>query len=412
MKRKTGWSLLAAGLLAASVGGWAIVGRDAASEAACTVETVHRQDLKDSVVANGEIQARTRVNVGTSVNGEIKAIHVVDGQWVKAGDLLVTLDQERLRQDKVRSELSLNAAREDLANAQAAHEKEARTLARRKELYGQGIVSSEDFLQEKLNLQNAATLLERARVGVRQAEAAVAQAEDMLSKTVIRAPMAGQVTGLRAEKGETAIAGQTNVAGAVLMVISDLSEMMAELKVGELDVVKVKVGQPAEVSVDALPGQIFRGEVVTVASGTDRPPSNTFGGGLQEAQSYKVRILLSGSARELQALRPGMSSRIAILTAERKGVLAVPLAAIQERESKAQGLGLMTVSRNVVFVARGGRVEERTLRTGLSTRRAMEVLEGLQEGDQVITGPIKVLATLANGKPITLQKPAEAGSRP
>ncbi|HEX9080697.1 MAG TPA: efflux RND transporter periplasmic adaptor subunit, partial [Holophagaceae bacterium] len=334
MNRKTGWSLAVGGVLAASVGGWAVVGRNATDPAACTVERVHFQDLKDSVLANGEVQANIRVNVGTSVNGEIKAIHVEDGQWVKAGDLLVTLDQERLKQDLVRSELSLHGAKQDLDNAKAAYDKEASTLKRRKELFAQGIVSSEDFLQEKLNLQNADTQLQRARVNVQQAQAAVAQATDSLSKTVIRAPISGQVTGLRAAKGETAIAGQTNVAGAVLMVISDLSEMMCELKVGELDVVKVHVGEPAEVSVDALPGRIFRGSVVTVASGLDRPENQTFGGGMQEVQSYKVRIRLSGTPQELAALRPGMSARIAILTSERKHVLAVPLVAVQEQDVK------------------------------------------------------------------------------
>ncbi|GLH70473.1 hemolysin secretion protein D [Geothrix rubra] len=412
MNRRTRWILAVAGVMTAALTAWAAFGRSPGADAAYTVETVRRQDLKDSVTVNGEIQARTRVNVGTSVNGEIKQIHVADGQWVKAGDLLVTLDQERLRQDQVRAELSLDAARQDLGNAKATRDKQARTLQRRSELFAQGIVSSEDFQQEKLNLQNAETQLQRARVAVQQAEAAVAQARDMLSKTVLRAPMSGQVTGLRAEKGETAIAGQTNVAGAVLMVISDVSEMMAELKVGELDVVKVRVGQPAEVSVDALPGRIFTGKVVTVASGTDRPANTSFGGGLQEVQSYKVRIQLDGSPVELQALRPGMSARIAILTAERKAVLAVPLAAIQERESKSAGLGLMTLSRSVVFVARNGKAEERVLGTGLSTRRAVEVLQGLQEGDQVITGPTKLLSALANGKAITVKPEAGSGARP
>lgn len=412
MNRRTRWILATAGALTAALTAWAAFGRSTGTDLAYTIETIHRQDLKDSVTVNGEIQARTRVNVGTSVNGEIKQIHVADGQWVKAGDLLVTLDQERLHQDQVRAELSLAAARQDLDNAKATRDKQARTLQRRSELFSQGIVSSEDFQQEKLNLQNAETQLQRAQVAVQQAEAAVAQAKDMLSKTVIRAPMSGQVTGLRAEKGETAIAGQTNVAGAVLMVISDVSEMMAELKVGELDVVKVRVGQPAEVSVDALPGRIFTGKVVTVASGTDRPANTSYGGGLQEVQSYKVRIQLDGTSGELQALRPGMSARIAILTAERKAVLAVPLAAIQERESKSAGLGLMTLSRSVVFVARNGKAEEHVLATGLSTRRAVEVLQGLQEGDHVITGPTKLLSALANGKPIAVKPEAGSGVRP
>jgi HlyD family secretion protein len=214
--------------------------------------------------------------------------------------------------------------------------------------------------------------------------------------------MAGQVTGLKAEKGETAIAGQTNLAGAVLMVVSDLSEMMAEIKVGELDVVKLRVGQPAEISVDAIPGRIFQGQVITVASGTDRPAGSSSLN--QEVQSYKVRIQLSGSREELSALRPGMSSRIAVLTSERKAVITVPLAAIQEREAKTAGLGLIAGTRSIVFVVKDGKAQERTLVTGLSTRRAAQVLEGVQEGEPVITGPTKALPTLSQGLAVTLQK--------
>jgi HlyD family secretion protein len=382
--------------------GWMAL-RDGKADVPFTVEVVRRQDLRESVTANGEIQARTKVNVGSTITAEIREIHVKDGQWVKAGDLLVTLDQERLRQDLVRAELTVATARQDLKNAQAAFDKQRATFKRREDLHGQGIVSTEDYQQEKLNLDNAVTQLERAKVGVQQADAALAQAKDNLSKTVIRASMAGQVTGLKAEKGETAIAGQTNVAGAVLMVISDLSEMMAEIKVGELDVVKLRIGQPAEVTVDAIPGKVFQGQVTTVASGTDRPAGNSYGT-TQETQSYKVRVQLAGSAQELSALRPGMSARIAVLTDERKNVLSVSLAAIQERETKAGGLGLMTGSRSVVFVAKDGKAEERALKTGLSTRRAAEVLEGLAEGEQVVTGPTKALPSLTQGMAIKLEK--------
>ncbi len=404
MLRRRTWMLGGAGLLLVLGGGaWMVFGRGT-EEPVFTLEQVRRQDLRESIQANGEIQARTRVNVGSTITAEIRGIHVTDGQWVKAGDLLVTLDQERFLQDRVRAELTLNGARQDLKGALAAHDKQTRTFQRREELHAQGIVSSEDFQQEKLNLENATTALERAKVSVHQAEAALAQAQDLLSKTVIRAPMAGQVTGLKAEKGEMAIAGQTNLAGAVLMVISDLSEMMAELKVGELDVVKAKAGQPAEVSVDALPNRIFQGKVFTVASGTERPAGASFNN-TQEAQTYKVRIRLEGRPEDLAVLRPGMSARIAILTAERKSVLAVPLAAIQERDTKAGGLGLMNGTRSVVFVVQDGKAQERPITMGLGTRRAAEVLEGLKEGEPVVTGPTKALPTLADGLAVKTEAP-------
>ena len=366
-----------------------------------TVDVVKRQALKDSVAANGEIQPKTRVNVGVQVTAAIKEIHVQDGHWVKAGDLLVTLDQERYRQALNQAEMGLKMARKDLEIAQATFTKQDQTYQRQDNLHQLGLTSAEDFQQVKLARDTAATSLERAQVAVQQSEAQAAIARDDLDKTVIRASMAGQVTGLKAEKGETAIAGTTNLAGAVMMVISDLSEMMAEIKVGELDVVKVKVGQPAEITVDALPGLVFQGRVMTVATSTDRPAGSTSSS--QETQSFKVRVLLEGAAEALAPLRPGMSARIAVLTAEHANVLTVPLAAIQDKEAKGTGLGLLNGTRSVVYVVRNGLAVEKEIRTGLSTRRAA-VLSGLQEGDQVISGPTKQLSALKDKMPVKVQK--------
>ncbi|HOD33715.1 MAG TPA: hypothetical protein PKO12_09560, partial [Holophaga sp.] len=125
----------------------------------------------------------------------------------------------------------------------------------------------------------------------------------------------------------------------------------------------------------------------------------------QEAQTYKVRIRLEGRPEDLAVLRPGMSARIAILTAERKSVLAVPLAAIQERDTKAGGLGLMNGTRSVVFVVQDGKAQERPITMGLGTRRAAEVLEGLKEGEPVVTGPTKALPTLADGLAVKTEAP-------
>lgn len=403
MPRLRTWLFIGIGSLGvlASIG-WVSL-RGGAGTPEFTTEPVKRQPLRDSVAANGEVQAKTRVNVGVQVTAAIKEIHVTDGQWVKAGDLLVTLDQERYKQALNQSEMGLRMARKDLEIAQATFSKQDQTYVRQERLNKAGLTSLEEFQQVKLARDTAATTLERARVAVQQSEAQTAIAQDDLSKTVIRATMAGQVTGLKAEKGETAIAGTTNLAGAVMMVISDLSEMMAEIRVGELDVVKVAVGQPAEVTVDALPGKVFQGKVLTVASSTDRPASSSTSNS-QEAQSYKVRILLDGNAQERASLRPGMSARVAVLTAEHKDVLSVPLAAIQDREAKAGGLGLLTGSRSVVFVVKDGKAAERSITTGLSTRRAAEVLTGLQEGDVVISGPAKQLATLAGGAAVKIKK--------
>jgi HlyD family secretion protein len=410
MKRRNWWYLAAGGLILAGLGGWKAFGRSGETEVLYTLETVKRQDLKESVTANGEIQALSRVNVGTTVTGEIKVIHIKDGQLVKAGDLLATLDQERFKQDLNRSELSLRMARQDQENAEATFQKQFGSFNRQRALHDQGLISVDQFQDSKLAKENADITLQRAKVAVQQAQSQVALAQDALEKTELRAPMAGRITGLKAEKGEMAIAGQTNIASAVLMVISDMSEMLAESKISELEVAKLRPGQPAEVQVDAIPGMVFQGRVLNVATSSDRGANQVVNN--QEAQNYKVRVQLTGSREDLDRLRPGMSARVAVLAKEVKQVVAVPLQAILEREDRSGGLGLMARSRSTIYVLKGDTAEERVLQLGASTRRAVEVLAGLKEGEQIISGPAKGLGALAQGKKVKLAKAAEPTGAP
>ena len=402
MQRKTKWILGSViGLALMGAGGVGLASRK--EDVVYTVESVTRQDLRDKIEANGQIQAVKRVQVGSQVTAEIKQIHVKDGQVVQAGDLLVTLDQERSRQDVNNAELGLKMAQQDLQNAEAAFQKQTLTFSRQEALFKQGLLSSEDHQSAKLSRDNADTSLQKAKVAVRQADAHLAIAQDALSKTIIRASMSGTVTGLKSEKGEMAIAGMTNLSGATLMIISDLSEMLAEINVGELEVVKLKVGQPAEIQVDAIPGKVFQGKVLEVASAVDMGNQQN-----QQNQNYRVRVRMEGSAEELKGLRPGMSARVAALCSEVKNALTVPLQAIQERETKSGALKLMSGSRSVVFVVKDGKVEERELKTATITRRAVEILDGVKEGEIVITGPAKAVPTLAAGAKVKTQSEADA----
>jgi HlyD family secretion protein len=404
MKKRTKWILWPAlGALVLGSVGWVTL-RSGKEEAAFTVEAVRRQELKESITANGEIQALTRVNVGTSITEKIADLHVKDGAEVQGGALLVTLEQERYKQQLTQADLGLRSAKEDLRSAEATFLKQQTTFKRKETLHAQGLLSSEEFQDAKLALNGADTALQRAKVGVQQGEAQVALGADMLAKTVIRAPMAGRVTSLKAEKGETAVAGQTSLAGAVLMVISDMSVMLAEIKVGELDVVKLRTGQPAEVTVDAFPGKLFQGKVLDVASSVDK--SSQGGYSSQDAQTYRVRVVLEGE--EVGALRPGMSARVAVLANRIEKALSIPLQAVQERESRSGTLGLLSGTRQVVYVVKDGKVEERPFKAGLTTRRALEVLEGVKEGEQVITGPAKAMLALGNGQKVKLAEPGKS----
>jgi len=359
-------------------------------DSAFSWDAIGRGDIRETISASGEIRAKTQINIGTSVAGEIKAIHVKDGQNVAAGDLLVTIDQERLKQALAQAQGVLDAARQDASRLEAAMRRAVDSFPRYEALRQQGLMSDEDFRQQKLAKESAELSYQSARANVAQSEASLKGMQDGLSKATLRAPITGRVTSLKAEKGETAIPGMSNLPGATLMVISDMSEMQAEIKVNESEVVRTKVGQTAQVTVESLPGKVFQGSVIEVATGTEKTGT--------DANLYKVKVLLQAQAADLDQLRPGMSTRAVILTREAKGVLRVPLQAVLEREGtleEAQKQGLLApATRNVVMVAKGGRAEERAVQVGIANTQFFELKEGLAEGDKVLTGPIRKLKEL------------------
>jgi HlyD family secretion protein len=366
-------------------------------------DTVTRGELRETISASGEIQARTRINIGTSVAGEIKVLHVKDGQDVKVGDLLVTIDQERLRQQMSQSVALLDATRKDAARLEAAMKRSRESVARTESLFHQGLVSDEDYRQARLAQESAELSFAAAKANVVQQEANVAVMRDSLGKTVIKAPIAGRVTALKAEMGETAIPGTSNLPGATLMVVSDMSEIIAEIKVNESEVVRLRTGQPAQVLVESLPGHVFQGRVYELASAAEQSG--------QDANMYKVKVALDMASRDIAQLRPGMSARAVILTAEKKDVLRVPLQAVLDRdgsqeEARQKGL-LSPETRSIVLVAKGRKAEERTLTLGIADTQSYEVQGGLSEGEVVLTGPIRRLKELKAGDPVKLKKQSD-----
>lgn len=367
-------------------------------------DAVARGDIRETIAASGEIRAKTQINIGTSVAGEIKAIHVKDGQDVKAGDLLVTIDQERLRQALAQAEGALDAARQDAARLEAGMRRAADSFPRHESLRQQGLMSDEDFRQQKLAKESAVLSFSSAKANVAQSEASLKGMRDGLSKATLRAPIAGRVTSLKAEKGETAIPGMSNLPGATLMIISDMSGMQAEIKVNESEVVRTKVDQTAQVSVESLPGKVFQGSVIEVATGTEKTGT--------DANLYKVKVLLAGQRTDLDNLRPGMSARAVILTQEAKGVLRVPLQAVLEREGsleEAQKQGLLApMARNIALAFKDGKAIERPVQVGIANTQFFELKEGLAEGDKVITGPIRKLKELKDKAPVKLRSRSDS----
>lgn len=403
MKRRTKIFLGLGMAVAAVVGAIAISRYVRESPDALTWDTVTKGEVRETISASGEIKAKVSINIGTSLTGEIKVLHVKDGQDVKAGDLLVTLDRERLRQQLSQTEAQLDAAGKDAARLEAAMRRSRENAARMESLFQQGLISDEDYRQSKLNLESAVLNHQAARANVAQNQANVAAMRDNLGKTEVRAPIAGRVTALKAEQGEMAIPGTSNLAGATLMVISDMSEVIAVIKANESEVVRLKEGQPAQVTAEALPGRIFQGKVYEIASASESSSS--------DANMYKVKVILDMAGKDVALLRPGMSARAVILTAEAKDALRVPLQSVLDREgsmAEARHKGLLSPeSRSVVMVVKGRKAEERPVQVGIANTQYYEVKSGLSEGERVLTGPIRKLKELKSGDSIQLRKKSD-----
>lgn len=362
-------------------------------------DVISKGDIRETITASGEIQARTKISIGTSVMGEIKALHVKDGQDVKAGDPLVTIDQERLKQGLLQAQAALEGVRQDAGRLKAAKTRAEENFTRMESLFKQGLISDEEYRQARLNRETSALSFQSAEANVQQSVANHASMRDSLSKSELRAPISGRVTGLKALKGETAIPGQSNLPGAMLMVISDMSEIIAEIKVNESEVVRTRVGQTAQVMVESFPGRVFPGKVYEVATASEKIG--------QDANMYLVKVALDMSSQDVTSLRPGMSARAVVLTNEAKSVLRVPLQSVLEREGTmedAQKKGLLSPEgRNIAFVVKDGRAVERTVKTGIANTQFLEVKEGLQEGEKVLTGPVRKLKEMKEKATVKLR---------
>lgn len=398
------WSLILGGVvLIVSLG--AIFGGSGDDSDKFSWDTVTKGSIREVISASGEIQAKTRINIGTTLAGEIKAIPVVDGQDVKKGDVLVTLDRVRLGQAVAQARAALDGAKRDQARLQAAMETAESTWKRQDALHAQGLISEEAWRQAKLAKESADLSAQTSQAQVAQSAANLGQVQDGLNKSELRAPIDGRVTSLKAEMGEMAIPGQSNLPGATLMIISDMHELMAEVKVNENEVVRLHPGQEAQVAVDSLPGRVFDGKVYEVATGSE-------GGVGQDANMYLVKVAVDMKGADVAMLRPGMSARAVILSRKVENALRVPLQAVLEKDMSAtdaekKGL-LLAPTRNVVMALKNGHAEEREVQLGIADTQDFEVKDGLAEGDKVITGPLRKLRDLKDHAAVDLKAKSDS----
>ena len=369
------------------------------------VQRVERRDITQSVSATGQVHPRVKVNISAHVIGKIEKLFVAEGDSIAAGQPFLQLERESFLAVRDDAKARLAMAQTELRQAEVALADQRIRLARARRLAGEGISAQEGLETAELEHASAELRVRSSGEGVAQARALLVKTEDDLRKTTIWSPLTGKVIALNAEQGEVVVSGTMNNPASVIGTVADLSEILVEVDVDETEIVHVRPDLAVEVVVDALPDAPFAGRVVEVgSSGYARAQQ-------PDVQFFLVKVLLDAPDERLRA---GMSARAEIRVTTRQQALIVPLQSIVEREpagkeGKPEAGEAKAEEIPVAFVVGEGKAHQRPVRTGVSDATHVEVVEGLTEGDEVVTGPYRSLKKLAEGDRVKIAKPDSDG---
>jgi HlyD family secretion protein len=357
--------------------------------------------INSSILASGTLAFREQIELTPEVIGQVVEVHVEESDAVREGDLVITLDpktyQAQVDQAAARTRIQEIAIERQALLIENLEER----YQRQKSMFEKKLVDEDSFelLQNQLSLAHVD--LRSYQESLSQARAALDQAEELLSKTLIRSPIDGVVIQVEVEEGETVIAGTTNIPGSIMMVIADPSETLTEVRVDEADIAQVEVSQSADIYAAAYPDTALSGTVQSIAAVARQTPG-------QQSLSFLVKILLDDQD-ELKIL-PGMSVRADIYTQTTEETLAVPIQAIRYDEDVDEDED-SGEDQAFVFLVEDGKAVRRDVKTGISSDSDQEILDGLDEGDTVVSGPFRVLRHLNDGDPVEeLEKEEEGDS--
>ena len=356
-----------------------------------TTAKVGRTDLTSIISASGEIKPKKNVEISALVPGRIIKIGVKEGDIVKGGDFLLKLDSAQYEALAEGNRASIRTLRSQLVQDEARLRRDKSAYDRQKKLFDEQLISADQLETSKLQYDVSAAQVRGIKSQIENAEASLKSTLDNLSKTTFVSPIDGMITSLRVEEGEMAITGTMNNPGTVLLTIADLSVMEVEVEVDETDVVGVQLGQAANVRVDAYPDTVFKGQVTEIGSSALQKASAT----TQESKDFKVVITLDDPAHKL---KPGLSASADIVTAEKKGVLAVPIASVVIREKPAEGtVAKAPQEEEGIYAVENGRVKFQPVVKGITGGMNIEIVSGLKEGQEIVTGPYNALRELKDG---------------
>lgn len=417
-----------------------------------TVQTgkAQKQNLSSMVSASGEIKPKTYVNIGANAFGKIVKLQVKEGDRVKKGQLLAQLENvqssadvnamraslQAAETDFVAAEAGLQTSKADLNRAQSDADHARLDWERAQGLYKDALIAKQEYDAKKAAWESGEAGLAQAQARVAQAKAQKDSAQrhisqnqanltrvsDVLQKTLYEAPYDGVITNLPVREGETVVMGIQNAPGSTLMTLADMSVITAEVKVDETDIVNVKMGQAAEVTIDAIPHKTFHGTVTEIGDNaivrstgvsTSQATSTS-----EEAKDFKVVVTVTDPPVDL---RPGLSTTAKITTATRSNVVTIPIQALTVRtqadltlkdaKGSVQAAAPVDTAKQKeeiqgVFVIRSKKAEFVPLETGISGTTDIEVIKGVKEGDEVITGSYKILRTLKPGTSVKIDNSA------
>jgi HlyD family secretion protein len=404
---------LAALVVVAAVAGAALRGR---GEKSLEVQAakVERQKIVQKVNATGKIQPKTQVEISADVSAKITKLSVVEGQWVEKGAFLVELDRERYVAAVQSAEANVSSAEANATLVRENMNRAEKEFKRSKELLATGLESQAAFDAKEAEYQVEVARYKSAQDQVEQAKASLRQARADLSKTTIYAPMSGTVSELNKEQGEIALGSQFQK--DIILIVADLTEMEAQVDVDENDIVSVAIGQQAEIEVDALPGQKLSGTVYEIANSANVGAQGTS----EQKTEFEIKIAI---AKPPATLRPGMTASADIITKTNDSALSVPIQSVAVRtvdqltmkgEKRKDAESRYKADRDgfveIVFCIEGQRAVAKQVKTGIQSDELIEIVEGLKEGDQIVSGSYRAISKdLENGASVAISKEPPKG---
>ena len=362
-------------------------------------------DIVETVAATGKIQPEVEIKLSSEVSGEIIKLPIIEGQQVKKGDLLVSINPDLVQALVNQSQASLQNIKAQLTQAEANLNNLKLNFERNKSLYEKGVISKSDWERTYTDYEVAKANVKSAYYNVQSAESGVKQSRDNLARTSIFAPRDGTISKLSVELGERVV-GTAQMAGTEIVRVANLNNMEVEVDVNETDIVKVNVGDSTIVEVDAYLKREFKGVVTEIANTAENTLS------VDQVTNFKVKVrILPESYKDLSAdkpensspFRPGMTATVDIITNKKENIIGIPISSIviktDTSSAKSKKIIKETISSKTekfecVFVKIGDVAKLRVITTGIQDDSNIEITSGLNEGDDVITGPYNTVTKI------------------